>query len=253
MSEILLSIKNRGNPSTTLVIVSESDPDGRLKFFKEIAKEGLEVDCRPPTGRELPAWLIGRFRAKGATLTMDGARAIIERAGEDIGVLEGEAEKLSLFPGPEAGPVGPAEAERWVSLGPTAEIYELGSPLGAGRLDRGLSTLMDLLRADFPMKLIYPIGTHFRRLLALKAVQRARGSDLDDQALAAAIGVKAAMIRFIRPQLASWTLPRLKEAVAALEEAHRAFVTSRLSQDMILQALAVKLGVLAGAGDPRDR
>ena len=246
--EALGRAKAKVSPAATLVFFCEEIPDARLKVFKDIAKEGLEVDCQAPEGRELPGWLISRFKMRGATLTMDGAKAIIERAGDDIGVLDGEAEKLSIFPG--AGkPIGPQEAMRWVSLSPTAEIYELGSPLGEGRLDKALPTLLDLLGTDEPIRLIYAIGTHFRRLLALKALMLEKGGGADDAYLASAIKVKPLMMRYLRPQLERWTVPRIKEAISALEKAHMDLFTSRVGQDVIIEALAVKLGVLGGGGD----
>jgi DNA polymerase-3 subunit delta len=243
----LARIKPRINPDATLCVFFDAVPDARLKFFKDAAKEGLEVDCLPPEARDLPRWLIGRFRARGAVLTPEGARAVIERAGTDIGVLEGEAEKLSIFPGGE-GPIGPAEAARWVSLSPTAEIYELGGPLGAGRLDQALSTLLDLSSHAAPMSLIYMVGTHFLRLLALQSRLQAAGGRLGDQVLADAASVKPGQLRHLRPQLERWTMGRLKEAMAALEGAHRAMVTSPAGQKIVLEELAVRLGVLAGGG-----
>lgn len=251
-SEIMRRVKAKINKLSTLVFFCEDIPDVRLKFFKELAKEGGEVNCRAPEGNELPKWLIGRFRARGATLTMDGARTIIERAGDDLRMLECEAEKLSIYPGQDF-PIDSKVAASLVSLGPTAELYELGAPLGEGRLDKALPRLFDLLETMPLMRIIYAIGTHFTRLLAVKSLEAARGRELDDQAIASAAKINIYAVRHLRPQLAKWTLPMLKEAIAALEEAHRALFSSKAGGDLILQSLAVKLGVLAGGGESYGR
>jgi DNA polymerase III delta subunit len=244
-TEVLARLRTRINPAATLALFVESVPN--LKVFKEAAKDGLEVDCRPPDKAQLPHWLMERFRVRGAALTPDGARAMIDRAGDDVGVLEGEAEKLSIFPG-TADPIGPEQVARWVSLAPTAEIFELGSPFGSGQLDQGMSTMMDLLENSEPFTLIYPLGTHFRRLLKLKAILLAHGGRLDDQSLAQAGGVKPGHLRFLRPQLQRWSLGALKKAIRALVEAHRSMFTSRTPQGVILQELAVKLALLPEGG-----
>ena len=241
----LTRLKSRINPAVTLVLFIESVPAN--KVFKELAEEGREVDCRTPSGPDLIPWLIGRFAAKGAVITPEGARAMIDRAGGDPGVLEGEAEKLSLFPGAD-GPIGPAEVRRWVSLSPTAEIYELGTPLASGRLGEALPTMMDLLGQASPISLMYPLGAHFRRLLKLQSLIQARGGEIDDQALAAACGVKIGFMRYARPQLRIWTMGRLKMAMAAIAQAHKDLVTVRADGRMVFQELVVKLGVLAGGG-----
>jgi hypothetical protein len=55
-------------------------------------------------------------------------------------------------------------------------------------------------------------------------------------------------MRFLRPQVESWTMPRLKKAMRALLDSQRALVTSRAPKTLIFEELAVKLGLL-GAGE----
>ncbi|MDR2442503.1 MAG: DNA polymerase III subunit delta [Deltaproteobacteria bacterium] len=246
-NEVLTRVRPKINPTNTLLLVVDSIPDERFKFFKDVIKEGLEVDCRPPVKEAFNKWLIDQFAARGVKLTKDGAKTMIDRLGDNPSILIGEAEKLSLFPGSKVV-LGAKEVQQWVSLGPTAEIYELGLPLGSGQLERALPILMDLLSQNDPIPLLWAIGTHFMRLLRLKSFILANDGQVSEQRLAAAAGVSPGMLYRMRPQLDSWSFGRLKEALKALENANRALVTSRSSPAIILQELVVHLGCL---GDSR--
>ncbi|MDR1657816.1 MAG: DNA polymerase III subunit delta [Deltaproteobacteria bacterium] len=245
-SEVLTKLRPKINPATSLVMVVDSIPDERFKFFKQVVNEGLEVDCRPPVKGALPQWLVEQFASRQTKLTLDGAKAMIERVGDNALILAAEAEKLSIFPGSSVV-FGPKEVQQWVSLGPTAEIYELGSPLGAGRLDKALPTLLDLLSQTDPMPLLWAVGTHFMRLLRMKSFIIAQRGQFSDQKLAAVAGVSPGMVYRLKPQLENWSLGKLKKALAALEAANRAMVTSRSAPHLILEELSVQLGLLGAS------
>ncbi|MDR1545382.1 MAG: DNA polymerase III subunit delta [Deltaproteobacteria bacterium] len=242
--EPLVKMLKKPNPSSTVVLAFSGAPDARFKLFKDAVKTGCDVDCRVPDKRDLPAWLEDRFAERGATLTSEGAKAIIERMGDNLGALLGEADKLSLWPGGQTR-LGPAQVRELVSLGPTAEIYELGQPLGAGRLDEALPTLLDLLEKNNARPLLWAVGTHFRRLLRLKAMLDASQGRVGNGELASEMGVQVFAVNRLRAQAERWSWARLKKALAAIGETHRLLVTSPVGDAMALQALAAKLGSLA--------
>jgi DNA polymerase-3 subunit delta len=242
--ETISKLRPRIIGNATLVLILEGTPDARLKFYKEVAKEGLEVDCRIPDRHGLPKWLMERLRERGLSASPDVARAMIDRIGPNPGVLLSEADKLALYPGTQ-GSLSLSHIRSFVSLGPTAEIYELGNPLGQGRLEKAIPTLLDLLEKNDPMPLIYAVGTHFRRLLRMAVILEANGGRASDEELAKAASMSSLQARRFREQLDLWTLASLMEALRAIEDAQRTMVTSGLPASLVLEALSVKLGCLA--------
>jgi DNA polymerase III delta subunit len=240
---IFTEIKNAKNPSVTVVLAFDSPPDGRVKFYKEVAGEGLEVDCRAPVKAALLKWLIEQFKQRQCELTNDGARAMIERLGTHPGLLLGEVEKLSIYPGPKTT-FGVKEVKELVPFGLTAEIYELGVPVGEGRLSVAIPTLLELLGKVDPLPLTYALATHFRRLIHLKSLLLVQ-PDSSNSELASATGVHSFKIAEFINQLSYWSMERLKKALSAIQASNMALVTSRASPVIVLQELVVKLGLMA--------
>ncbi|MDR3205431.1 MAG: hypothetical protein LBV23_11955 [Deltaproteobacteria bacterium] len=248
--DTLIELKSSVNPQlATIILIHDSPPDARLKFYKDIAKDGLEVDGRAPLLENLPSWLIERFKEKGVRLTFDGARALIERLGQNVGALLGEVEKLSIYPGAEK-PLTAKEVSELVSFGPTAEIYDLAAPVALGNLNKACSALLDLLESYDAFPLLYSVGSHFKRLRLLKAIVMARGGRMVDSDLTEGAQISYGQLNYLKSQLNLWTEARLKKALEAVEEAHLAIVTGRApTSDLILEELSIKLCLLANKVD----
>jgi DNA polymerase III delta subunit len=212
---ILNEIKNKKNRQVTVVVASESPPDLRFKFFKEVAKEGLEVDCRAPVKGALISWLIKQFSVKGCRISTDGAKAMINRIGSHPGLLYSEVEKLSIYPGPKVT-FGPKQIQELVPFGPTAEIYELGMPVGSGNLYEAAPILLELLENIDSLPLMYSLDTHFRRLMHLKSILAIQSAPASNSELASQLGASVFLVPRLLEQTKAWSLESLKAALAAI-------------------------------------
>jgi DNA polymerase-3 subunit delta len=230
--------------SATLILMQRSAPDARLKFFKTVQKDGLLVDCQLPSRANLPNWLVAKFKEQGLRIGPDAVRAMIDRIGSNPGILLSEIGKLAVYPGPSVI-ITKEHIRTLVSLGSTSAIFELGSPLATGRLEKAVPILMDLLAANDAIPITSALGTHFRQLTHIKVIIEAKNGWVSDEELAAATGVNQYRLKLFREQLELWTLPRLREAMAAIVECQRTLVTSSMTRDLPLQALVVKLANLA--------
>ncbi|MDR2368952.1 MAG: DNA polymerase III subunit delta [Deltaproteobacteria bacterium] len=234
--------------SATLALVLMGGFDSRLKFFRELSQAGVMVDCQAPNRYNLHNWVIAKFKEKGLRAGLEAARLMIERAGPNLGVLLSEIEKLSVYPGPDVV-ITTEHVRLYVSLGASAEVYDLGTPLGLGRLEKAVPIMMDLLDKSDPVTLINVIATHFRHLFHMKVIIEASGGHAADEALAAEMGVNTFRIRFFREQIGFWTLSSLGEAHSAIQDSLRSVLTGMAPDKVALGALAVKLAGLARARD----
>jgi DNA polymerase III delta subunit len=155
-----------------------------------------------------------------------------------------ELEKLSVYPGRHAA-ITVEHVRTLVSLGNSAQIYELGQSLGQGSLQAAVPTLLDLLGTYDPLAINSAISTHFRNLMHVKVILEAGGGRADEATLAEASGLSPYQVKLVLKQVDLWSVSRLKAALSAIEDSHRGMVTSRAPSDVILEALAVKLAGLA--------
>jgi DNA polymerase III subunit delta len=94
---------------TVLALVVEA-PLKDDALGKLVARRGGEVLAYDvPKPKDPSVWVRGEFARLGAQATDDAARRLVEIAGDDIGYLEQEVEKLATWAGGEQ--IGPREVE----------------------------------------------------------------------------------------------------------------------------------------------
>ncbi|MDR2947364.1 MAG: hypothetical protein LBV79_11550, partial [Candidatus Adiutrix sp.] len=165
----------------------------------------------------------------------------IERAGSDLNLLSGEAEKLSLYLG-EGGALTAELVRSLVSLSPNANVFELGEALGRHDVKSGLATLLDLLSVEHHLPVLAMMVRHFRLILRIKTRQAALGARRLGPEDAQALGMHPFVLEKTQGQAANWSWRAVSEALQALEEAHRALVTTSAPPQMVMENLALKLG-----------
>ena len=230
------------NPDAAIIVVLEKI-DARLKFFKKIKSADLEVDCKPPKGAALVKWLSEEFKARGVIAPAQICSIIIERAGSDLNMLTGEAEKLSLYLG-EGETLTAELVQEMVSLAPNANVFELGEALGRHDLKSGVATLLDLLATEHHLPVLAMMVRHFRLILRIKTRQAALGVSRLGPEEASNLGLHPFVLEKTQGQAAAWPWRSVAEALQSLEEAHRTLVTSSAPPQMVMENLALKLGRL---------
>lgn len=227
------------NQSSSIVLVLDKT-DSRLKFFKKVKAADCEVDCSPPKGAALTKWLAGELSARGVKADDRACALIIERSGNDLNTLLGEAEKLSLYLG-QGGSLSPDLIRRLVSISPNADIFQLGEALGRHDLKTAMRTLLELLTTEHHLPVLAMMVRHFRLMLLIKTRQAELGVKALDQSEASALGMHPFVLKKTQGQAAEWSWRKLSAALSSLEDAHRALVTTPTPPSMVLENLVVKL------------
>lgn len=141
----------------TLILVVKTWPSN-TKLAKLVEATGWTIDCKSPTERELPAWLVGHAKASWELkLDGDAARLLLELAGPELSTLVSELEKLATYVGDRktirsddvVAMVGAGRVETiWKMLdaatlgNPAAALEDLDRLLGAGEHPVGLLAAM---------------------------------------------------------------------------------------------------------------
>jgi len=161
------------SPSETavLVLVVSSWPKN-TRLYKLVSRIGKTFDCGAPQ-KGLTRWLTKSASKRGKQIARDAADLLIEWVGNDLSVLNGEVEKLSLFVGDrETITASDVSAMVTASAGPAA--FALTNALTAGDASAALKALDGMLTArGEEFRTLGMIASHLRRLL--RAQQLAAG------------------------------------------------------------------------------
>src|SRR5262245_5533871 len=114
---------------TLLALVAEEPPKDDA-LGKLVARRGGEVLAyEVPKPKDPSVWVRGEFARLGAQATDDAARRLVEIAGDEIGHLEQEVEKLATWAGGEQ--IGPHEVEELAVPVTEAPNWALSDAWGA--------------------------------------------------------------------------------------------------------------------------
>lgn len=116
------------NPAeTTVLVMTSSKLDKRLKFTAACADAGRVVEFSPLTGAELDAQVARQGTAHGLDLEPSAVQTLVDMVGDDLAELERELEKLALQ-GAE-GRIGPEQVRDLVARSRSIDGFELADAL----------------------------------------------------------------------------------------------------------------------------
>ena len=159
-------------PAALLVCVIEGAA-GKAKLPKGDASGRLaRAACETPRRWELPRWVQGAAAAKGKKIAPDAAELLVERSGEDLGVLDGHLEKLCLYTGARPA-IAAADVEAVVGRDREYDAFDLIRKTAAFRRREAMEILHRLFEQGVaPEMILGAMGWQVRRLLEGKALLR---------------------------------------------------------------------------------
>jgi len=119
--------------------------------------------------QDLPKWILGRARVKGAQLAPPGAAALVATLGEDAATLDQAVEQLAAaFP---AVAIGPEQVRaQFEGLG-QQRVWDLCDRAFSGRVEEALVVLRSLLAGrDDPLLILGGIASRMRDLLKVQSL-----------------------------------------------------------------------------------
>jgi DNA polymerase III subunit delta len=218
------------------------------KLAKRVAEVGLPVDCAPPKGAELPAWVVERANTgHGKKLTRSAAATLIQLAGSELGLLDQELAKLAAFAGDKAT-IDEEAIHKLVGGWRAETTWKMVDAFRDGQTAAGLELLDGLMRAGEPaMKLL--AGVQYTQRGIAKGTELSRQGRPLETALSEG-GVKPFAVQATIAYLKRIGRPRAERILlwmlgADLDIKGR----SQLPERIVLERLMLQL---AGATPPGD-
>ena len=153
--------------SGVLVLLAKSWP-ANTRLAKAIEKTGLTLDTKPPSERELLAWLgsWSKLRAR-AKIDDDAARLLVDLIGPEIGLLVSEIEKLATFVG-ERAHIRRADVSALVGAGRVETVWQILNAATTGKPVEALTEIDRLIASGE-----HPVGLLAAMTVALRKVHHA--------------------------------------------------------------------------------
>jgi len=135
----------------------------RRKLFAACRRAGAGYEFLPPP--DARPWVVRLARERGHEVAAPAAAELIERTGADLGVLDGEIEKLSLHVGAGVR-IEPQHVRALVGDGRDRDARELSDRIARRDLPGAARLLRDLLaQGEPPIKLLAFLAGNVRRAL----------------------------------------------------------------------------------------
>jgi DNA polymerase-3 subunit delta len=225
--------------------------DRRLKVWKAIEKAGVVVDCGTPDAARLPARLEETAEAAGVGFEPGAAALLVELAGADLGVLEGEVEKLAAYVGP-AGRISPQAVTEMLEsrqIG-DARVFEWVDAVAMRQPDRALTGLNRLLASgEEPLRLLALLARQVRLVWSARSLM-ARGAGFQEVADRVVPRTRFLAGKLL-DQARGFTEAELAVAHEAIADADLALKSSPASSRFVMERLVLAVTGPRGAAPAR--
>jgi DNA polymerase-3 subunit delta len=166
-----------GWPTPGALILSVKTWPGNTRLAKSVAKVGHAIECKTPSERELPNWLVqyARKHAK-VKLLPEASSLLLELVGPDLGLLTSEVEKLAVYVGTRKE-IAVEDVARMVGAGRIDTIWNVLKAATTGRSGEAIADLDRLIASgEHPVGLLAMLTSSLRKVHHAGQLRRAKFS-----------------------------------------------------------------------------
>lgn len=228
--------------TTTLVVVADGPLEASNPLLKAAQQHGQAREFTKKKGGQLDEWIARQAQATGARITPEATRLLVASVGDDLRLLAGEIEKLSVAVG-RGGQIGVEQVRALTPQVSTSVIFDLTDALARRDRQRALALLHEeLAKGTAAQAIIGLMAAQTRSLMQVKAMAE-RGMRAPQ--IAQTAGMPPFVVEKSLTLARQFTAAQLEIAHRALLESDVALKTSRMTPELALDLLTLQFG--AGA------
>lgn len=245
--DILQSAENAVFIITVFFRDEKAKTTKKAKLLTEtIAQIGVAAEFSRPQAKDLRAFLMGRAKEYGASLSSAAADAMLERCGNDLYLLENELAKLAALSGYQE--ITDEMIRTMGTRNIEADVFEMIRFVTAKNSAKAFEKLQELFYLqNEPIAIAAALSSSF---IDLYRVKSAAAEGYGYQKVFQDMGYKGSDYRLKRSSqtAAAYNLPQLEQAVLWLEELDLKLKSSPVSQTVLLEAALGRLCMLGRSG-----
>lgn len=174
---------------STILVVSykEKKVDGRTKFAKLLAKNGVVVTTKKMYDDKLPEWTSELLQSKRFTSSHKAVMLLVDHIGNDLSRIDNEIEKLSINLGSRKN-ITEEDIEKFIGVSKEFNVFELQAALAAKDLSKAIR-IIEYFEANpkaAPIQLVLPsLYSYFSKLFTIFGL-----NTTDEKTIATALGMR---------------------------------------------------------------
>jgi DNA polymerase III subunit delta len=151
-------------PSTGTLVLDVKTWPSTTRLAKMVHKDAT-IECKAPPPYKMPQWCVKWTAAQhGKQLTLPAAELLVDLVGPEMGLLDQELLKLTLYIG-ERKRIEQDDVDTLVGRSRTENTWKIFDAIGAGKSVEALTLLDRLLdQGEDPMRLLGAFSMQLRRL-----------------------------------------------------------------------------------------
>lgn len=224
-------------PETTCMIFIEKEVDKRSKTYKSLKDIGRMVEFKTPDEKMLTSWVLTVLQKNGKKLTQPTMQLFLEKAGNSMGNIDRELEKLICYVGDRE--IIQMDDVEEICTGQTENrIFDMIHMMAEKRQKEALELYYDLLALkEPPMRILFLLVRQFNILLQVKTMVAA---GMEQNQIADRAGLRSFTIRRYRSEAGHFSVQKLKEALRDCARAEEDVKTGRLDDRLSVELILVK-------------
>ena len=228
-----------GRPfSDLLLIFSVPQVDKRKKIVKLSEETGRLVEFPQIKGAALHQWLRKRLDQEELIAEEEAAYELLERAGENLTLLDQEIKKIKLYLGDEKR-VTSALIRTLTPGSSMGNIFQLTEAIGGKKMEEALSHLTRLtMNREPPLVILAMIIRQFRLLLQLSLMQEKKTPRRD---IIAKMKIQPFLLDKLELQVKNYTPKSLAGIICSLKKTDRDVKSGKLDAGEAIEQVALRL------------
>lgn len=158
-------------PDTTCMVFVEEEVDKRGKLYKAVKSVGRIVEFGRQDERSLMRWILSSVKKEGKQITESAMRLFLEKAGDDMGNIQMELEKLFCYT-LDKNEILPEDVEEICITRTENKIFDMIRAVAQKQQKKAMDLYYDLLALkEPPMRILFLIARQFNQLLQMKELK----------------------------------------------------------------------------------
>lgn len=223
-------------PDTTCMVFVEEEVDKRGKLYKAVKSVGRIVEFGRQDERSLMRWILSGVKKEGKQITESAMRLFLEKAGDDMGNIQMELEKLFCYT-LDKNEILPEDVEEICITRTENKIFDMIRAVAQKQQKKAMDLYYDLLALkEPPMRILFLIARQFNQLLQMKELKK---QGYDQNSIASHMKIQPFIVKNSWRQMESFTYEELERAVRECVEAEEAVKTGCMNDQMSVEMLIV--------------